>query len=76
MNHEVEDEVEFLCEVRQIGKLYHRAQQLHEQGTHVISVDEKTGIQALERIYPTRSMEAGKPEAQEFEYTSEMVHKR
>lgn len=68
MNHEVEDEAEFRKEVREICQLYHQAQDLHEQGTHVISVDEKTGIQALERTYPTRPMEAGKPEAQEFEY--------
>lgn len=35
---------------------------------HLVSVDEKTGIQALERIHPTRPMEPGKPEAVEFEY--------
>ena len=34
----------------------------------MISTDEKTGIQALERLHPTRPMESGKPEAQEFEY--------
>lgn len=50
-------------------KLYHQATELHEQGEHVISTDEKTGIQALERLHPTRPMAPGKPEAQEFEYT-------
>lgn len=35
---------------------------------HLVSVDEKTGIQALERIHPTHPMESGKPEAVEFEY--------
>lgn len=69
LNHEVEDEAEFREDVGGICKLYHQAQELHEQGTHVISVDEKTGIQALERTYPTHPMKAGKPEAQEFEYT-------
>ena len=54
--------------MREICKLYHQAQELHEQGVHLISVDEKTGIQALAPIYPTRPMEAGKPEAVEFEY--------
>lgn len=49
-------------------KLYHQAVELHEQGVHVVSTDEKTGIQALERRHPTRPMQAGKPEAQEFEY--------
>jgi hypothetical protein len=36
-----------------ICKIYHQAEDLHAQGIHVISVDEKTGIQALERIHPT-----------------------
>lgn len=49
-------------------KLYHQAVELHEQGVHVVSTDEKTGIQALERRHPSRPMQAGKPEAQEFEY--------
>lgn len=49
-------------------KLYHQAAELHEQGVHVISTDEKTGIQALERLHPTRPMAPGQPEAQEFEY--------
>ena len=34
----------------------------------MISIDEKTGIQALERLHPTRSMQSGKIEAVEFEY--------
>jgi hypothetical protein len=34
----------------------------------MVSTDETTGIQALERRHPTRPMQAGKPEAQEFEY--------
>ena len=49
--------------------MHHQAERLHQEGTHLISVDEKTGIQALERIHPTRPMEPGKPEAVEFEYT-------
>ena len=35
---------------------------------HVFSTDEMTGIQALERIQPTKPMEPGKPERREFEY--------
>lgn len=34
----------------------------------VISVDEKTGMQALEPIRPTRPMQPGRPEKREFEY--------
>jgi hypothetical protein len=51
-----------------VCKIYHQAQELHKKGVHIISTDEKTGIQALERIHPTRPMEPGKPEAIEFEY--------
>lgn len=37
-------------------------------GVHVISTDEMTGVQALERAAPTQPMEPGQPERQEFEY--------
>lgn len=36
---------------------------------HVISVDEKTSIQALERIHPEAPMKKGKPQRIETEYT-------
>ena len=62
------DEARFREEVRTICQLYHQVAELHEQGVHVISTDEKTGIQALERLHPTRPMAPGQPEAQEFEY--------
>jgi len=39
-----------------------------QQGIHTISVDEKTGIQALERDAPTQPMEPGKPERREHSY--------
>jgi hypothetical protein len=68
LNHRVEDEAEFRKEVREICKLYHQAQELHESGTHVVSVDEKTGIQALERVHPDHAMSKGKLELHEFEY--------
>jgi hypothetical protein len=54
--------------VRTVCKLYHQAPDLHEQGVHVVSTDEKTGIQALAPIHPTRPMIPGHPEAVEFEY--------
>lgn len=64
----MDDPATFAQDVRKVCKLYHQALDLHEQGVHVISVDEKTGIQALGRPHPTRPMAPGKPEAQEFEY--------
>lgn len=36
--------------------------------THLISTDEMTGIQALERARPTQLMTLGQEERQEFEY--------
>lgn len=41
---------------------------LKEEGIHTVCVDEKTGIQALERIAPTKPMRPGQEEKQEFEY--------
>ena len=48
--------------------LYAQAIELHDQGVHVVSTDEKTGIQALERTAPTQAMKPGQVERQEFEY--------
>lgn len=42
--------------------------QLHEEGVHVISIDEMTGIQALERKYPTKTVKPDFAERREFEY--------
>ena len=68
LNHFVEDEATFRQEVRNLCKLYHQAAELHEEGVHIVSTDEKTGIQAIERIHPTRPMRPGQTEAVEFEY--------
>jgi hypothetical protein len=38
------------------------------EGTHTVSTDEMTGIQALERIAPTKRLQPGRPERREFEY--------
>ncbi len=48
--------------------MYQQAAKLHQEGVHVVSTDEKTGIQALERLSPTRPMEPTSVERQEFEY--------
>jgi transposase len=55
-------------EVRTICKLYHQAEELHQQGINLISVDEKTGIQAIERDYPTQRAQTGQVERVEFNY--------
>ena len=41
---------------------------MEEEGIHTVSVDEMTGIQALERIAATKPMTPGREERREFEY--------
>jgi len=48
--------------------LYAIANELHEQGTHLVSTDELTGIQALERKFPLKPPKPGLIERREFEY--------
>ncbi len=45
-------------QVKTVCDLYEQAPQLHAQGIHLVSADEKTGIQALERAAPTKPMQA------------------
>ena len=54
--------------VQNVCETYQDAPEQQAQGGHVISVDEKTGIQALERTNPTLPMQPGVPERREFEY--------
>jgi transposase len=60
--HAFADQVSTICTV------YAYAPLLASLGGHVVSCDEMTGIQALERIAPTQLMQPGQPERQEFEY--------
>ena len=48
--------------------LYQAAPELHEAGVHVVSSDEKTGIQALERKHPDKPMQPGRVKLLEHEY--------
>ena len=54
--------------VKHLCGIYKQADVLASEEVKVISVDEKTGIQALERKHPTQPMKAGRVERQEFEY--------
>ena len=58
----------FRAEVQTVCQLYEQAPELLAQGVHVLSSDEMTGIQALERIYPTEPVGMEQVERQEFEY--------
>jgi len=51
-----------------VCELYQQAPDLHELGVHVLSTDEKTGMQALERKYPVKPSRPGLIEREEFEY--------
>ena len=51
-----------------VCETYRHAPQRHEQGIHTVSVDEKTGMQALERLHPTRQMKRGLVEREEYDY--------
>ncbi len=48
--------------------LYEQAGRLAEQGVHLGSTDEKTWIQALERLHPDLSMGPGQVQRREYEY--------
>lgn len=54
--------------VRSICRLYTSAPILHQLGVHIVSVDEMTGVQALERIHAKLLMKTGLVERQEAEY--------
>lgn len=47
---------------------YQQAAELHHQRVHTVCVDEKPGIQALERAAPSKPLRPGMPEKREFEY--------
>jgi transposase len=54
--------------VQEINKLYQQAPGLTQIGEMVISTDEMTGVQALERKHPGLPLAPGKVERREFEY--------
>ena len=55
--------------VTDINTLYRLAPELTEKGERIMSTDELSGVQALERKHPTLPMRPGDVERQEFEYT-------
>jgi DDE superfamily endonuclease len=54
--------------VDDICGLYRRAPALAKQGERVVSTDELTGVQAIERKEPNLPLAPGKVERREFEY--------
>lgn len=61
-------EADFDAKVGDINNLYKQAPELAKQGQRVESLDEMTGVQALERKHPDLPLLPGKVERREFEY--------
>ena len=68
LNANPKDPEIFAAEVKTVCDLYAQALQWHQQGIILVSTDEKPGIQALQRKYPTKPMKPGWIERREFEY--------
>lgn len=58
----------FVEQAGTICDLYAYAPLLDQMGVHVVSTDEMTGVQALERAASTQPMAPGQPERREFAY--------
>ncbi len=63
-----QDPAAFAARVETICTAYAYAPLLEALGCHVVSTDEMTGIQALERAAPTKPLRPGCPERCEHEY--------
>jgi hypothetical protein len=68
LNAKPDDPGAFAAQVAAVCEVYQHAPAVAEQGGHVISTDEKTGIQALERAAPTLPIKPGSVERPEYEY--------
>ena len=64
----MDDPLKFEADVAAICDLYRSVGELHAQGFYVVSTDERTGMQALERLHPTLPTIPGSIERVEFEY--------
>lgn len=66
MESKHDNDEEFVMTTKKVSECYKKAPERKKEGINTTSIDEKTGIQALEtKIYP---MEIGKVERREFEY--------
>jgi hypothetical protein len=63
-----DDPTELAEQICTVCEVYEATPTLAGAGTHVMSTDEMTGIQALERLHSTLPIQPGHVERQEFEY--------
>lgn len=68
MNAAPDNREEFEAQIKQVCQLYESAPELEASGIHLVSTDEMTGIQALERICPDQPLEPEQPRRLEYEY--------
>jgi hypothetical protein len=68
LNTKETDPVVFQQESETVCDTYAAAPDNYAAGIHTVSTDEMTGIQALERIAPTKPTRPGQVEKREFEY--------
>lgn len=68
LNPKKDCELQFKLQVNQVCQLYQSANKLLEENIHVVSVDEMTGIQALERVEKRKLVKPNQVEKQEYEY--------
>lgn len=68
LNANPDDPIEFRQQITYICQLHQQAKELLTQGIHLVSTDEMTAIQALERTHPTLPMKPRLVERIEFEY--------
>jgi len=59
---------DFAARCRDVCDTYQRAPERAAEGIETCSIDEMTGVQALERAAPTKPVRPGRAERQEFEY--------
>jgi hypothetical protein len=64
----LEDPEAYDAALRRVCRTYKDAAAIDASGGHVVCIDEKTGMQALERKYPTKPTTKGFIERIEFEY--------
>ena len=68
MHPQIDDWEEFAQRVEKTNGLYRDAARLEEMGIHVVSTDEKTGMQAKERIRDDIPARPGRTRCREYEY--------
>jgi len=64
----LKDPEEFNKRVATVCELYLNSKSLQEAGVHILSCDEKTGIQAIEHKHPSKPVKPGELEKCEQEY--------